>query len=315
MIFKSLLHRLNATATAPLVARPPLYASTRVDLGLRWSSGVVNNAHSSSSSSSSFSSCSATSSLYSDTVPISQKEEIMDEVYCKVADRYDAVIDILSVFMNTMWKRNFVKQIKPQPGALMLDVAGGTGEIANHYLQYQDKVNRDKTSSVKIVDYNPHMLRVGMKRLGNSEWMRDGRVSFVQGNAEDLDGIADSSVDVYSISAGMHNLPHPERALKAAYRVLKPGGTFACLEYGHVDAPVIGPICRWYMDNAVPVLGGWIAGDSASYERLAKSVRNFPHQKVFVQAIRDAGFVMPGNGYQVFQWGMMVAYIGAKPKN
>ncbi|KAJ1882834.1 hypothetical protein H4R99_003440 [Coemansia sp. RSA 1722] len=300
MFSQSLFRGLKASLAVRPLVRGGQYT------GLRWSSGVANNpSHLSSSS----------SALYGDTVPMSQKEEIMDEVYCKVADRYDAVIDILSVFMNTMWKRNFVKQIKPQPGALMLDVAGGTGEIANHYLRYQDKVNGDKKSSVKIVDYNPHMLRVGMKRLGSTEWMRDKRVSFAQGNAEDLQGIADDSVDIYSISAGMHNLPHPERALNAAYRVIKPGGTFACLEYGHVDNPVIGPICRWYMDNAVPVLGGWIAGDSGSYQRLAKSVRNFPHQKVFAQAIRDAGFVLPGDGYQVFQWGMMVVYIGTKPNN
>ncbi|KAJ1941016.1 2-hexaprenyl-6-methoxy-1,4-benzoquinone methyltransferase [Kickxella alabastrina] len=251
--------------------------------------------------------------LYNDTVPITDKGQVMDKVYCKVADRYDTVLNVLSLFMNTMWKRRFVQRMAPAPGARLLDVAGGTCEIAKHYLEYQDSVNRDSASSVHVVDFNEHMLKAGEARLGGTPWMREGRVTFAQGDAEDLANVPDNSVDIYSISAGMHNLAHPERALSAAYRVLKPGGRFACLEYGHVDTPLFGSVCRWYLAKAVPMISQLLYKDGKSYERLATSVLNFPHQAQFVEAIRRAGFHMPGRGYELFQCGMMVAYIGTKP--
>ncbi|KAJ2009425.1 hypothetical protein GGI04_000452 [Coemansia thaxteri] len=257
----------------------------------------------------------STSTLYGDSVPIGAKEKVMDKVYCKVADRYDFNLGVLSLGMNKMWKQKFVRSMAPAAGQNLLDVAGGTCEIAKHFLDYQDDVNGDKTSAVHVVDLNEQMLRVGQGRLADSQWMLDGRVTFAQGNAEDLADIADNSIDIYCISAGMHNLPHPEAALSEAYRVVRPGGRFACLEYGHVDMPVLGSVCRWYMDNAVPALGQLVAGDSASYERLAHSVRTFPHQRDFAKAIRRAGFCLkPGPGYELFQWGMMVAYFGTKPE-
>ncbi|KAJ1832302.1 2-hexaprenyl-6-methoxy-1,4-benzoquinone methyltransferase [Coemansia sp. RSA 2706] len=252
--------------------------------------------------------------LYGDEVPADHKEHIMGDVYCRVADRYDAVSDIISMSMNKRWKQRFVEQMRPQPGDKMIDVAGGTCEVAKRYLHYQDSVNRDRTSSVHVVDFNENMLEVGRRRLAASPWMRDRRVTFAQGNAEDLADVPDASVDIYCISAGMHNLPHPEKALSEAYRVLRAGGRFACLEYGHTDTPVIGQLCRWYWDSAIPFLGHVLARDRASYERLARSVRTFPHQAKFAQAIRDAGFHLPGKGYDLYQWGMMVAYIGTKPR-
>ncbi|KAJ1740350.1 hypothetical protein LPJ79_005053 [Coemansia sp. RSA 1821] len=253
-----------------------------------------------------------TKPLYGDEVPISEKEEIMSDVYCKVADRYDAVTDVISLWMNKPWKQRFVQQIQAKPGDKMLDVAGGTCEVAKRYLQYQDSVNNDQTSSVHVVDFNKNMLLVGQRRLAGSDWIRNGRITFAQGNAEDLRDVPDNSVDIYCISAGMHNLPHPEKALSEAYRVLRPGGKFACLEYGHTEGMVIGAVSRWYWDNVVPVLGQLLANDRASYERLARSVRTFPSQQQFAQAIRNAGFHLPGKGYELYQWGMMVAYIGSK---
>ncbi|KAJ2783051.1 hypothetical protein GGI15_002724 [Coemansia interrupta] len=247
---------------------------------------------------------------YNDTVPASDKEEIMDTVYCRVADKYDRTINVLSLFMNTMWKRRFVQRIQAAPGAHLMDVAGGTGEIARLYMEYQ-KAQGNTTSTCDVVDFNPDMLRVGRRRLQDTEF--GARVAFVEGNAEHLTNVKDASVDVYSIAAGMHNLPNPTKALEEAFRVLRPGGTFACLEYGHVDAPVLSTLAKWYMDSAVPVIGKWMTGDRAAYERLSASVRNFPHQKRFAQAIRDAGFEQQGKGYEEFQWGMMVSYIATKP--
>ncbi|KAJ1722178.1 hypothetical protein LPJ53_003381 [Coemansia erecta] len=248
---------------------------------------------------------------YSDTVPASDKEELMDLVYCRVADKYDRTINVLSLFMNGMWKRRFVQRIQAAPGARLMDMAGGTGEIARQYLEYQ-KAQGDTTAHVDVVDFNPDMLRVGRRRLQGTEFA--SRVSFVEGNAEHLTDVKDASVDVYSIAAGMHNLPNPTKALEEAFRVLRPGGTFACLEYGHVDAPVIGGLAKWYMEHGVPAVGKFMTGDRAAYERLSASVRSFPHQKRFAQAIRDAGFEQQGQGYEEFQWGMMVSYIATKPQ-
>ncbi|KAJ2081371.1 hypothetical protein H4R24_002395 [Coemansia sp. RSA 988] len=253
--------------------------------------------------------------LYTDTVPIDAKEKIMDSVYCRVADKYDSVTDVMSLYMNKVWKQWFVERMKPIPGEKLLEVAGGTCEIAKRYLTYQDKVNGDSTSTVHVVDFNKDMLRVGQHRLAGTQWMKDKRVTFALGNAENLVNIADNSMDAYSISAGMHNLPHPEKAVQEAYRVLKPGGRFACLEYGHVDVPVFGHISRWYWDNMLPAIGQWLANDRPSYDRLARSVRSFPHQKQFAEAIRRAGFHLPGKGYEQFQCGMMVVYIATKPLN
>ncbi|KAJ2823051.1 2-hexaprenyl-6-methoxy-1,4-benzoquinone methyltransferase, partial [Coemansia furcata] len=129
----------------------------------------------------------------------------MDCTYCKIADRYDIVLEVMSLGLNQYWKRKFVQLMSPSTGLKMLDVAGGTGQIARNYLKYQDTVNNDTSSSVHVVDLNEQMLRVGKHRFASTQWARDGRISFAQGSAENLVDIADNSYDIYSISAGMHN--------------------------------------------------------------------------------------------------------------
>ncbi|KAJ2062835.1 hypothetical protein GGI17_002120 [Coemansia sp. S146] len=255
------------------------------------------------------------SALYGDTIPIDTKEEIMDRTYCKIADRYDIVLEVMSLGMNQYWKKRFVRLMSPTAGLKMIDVAGGTGQIARNYLEYQDSINNDSSSSVHVVDLNDQMLRVGRHRLASSQWMKDGRISFAQGSAENLVNIADNSFDIYSISAGMHNIPHPELALSEAYRVLKPGGLFACLEYGHVDTPIVKQLHRWHLETLAPALGQLLVGKRASYERLVCSARSFPHQRDFAKAISHAGFRLPpGKGYKLMQCGYMVAYYGTKPE-
>ncbi|KAJ2839156.1 hypothetical protein FBU31_000752 [Coemansia sp. 'formosensis'] len=253
--------------------------------------------------------------LYRDTIPIETKEKIMDRTYCKIADRYDIVLEVMSLGLNQYWKRKFVRLMSPSAGLKMLDVAGGTGQVARNYLEYQDTVNNDISSSVHVVDLNEQMLRVGKHCFASTQWARDGRISFAQGSAENLVDIADNSFDIYSISAGMHNIPHPELALSEAYRVLKPGGLFACLEYGHVDTPIVKQINRWHLETLTPALGQLLVGDRTSYERLVRSARTFPHQRDFAKAISHAGFILPpGKGYELMQCGYMVAFYGTKPE-
>ncbi|KAI8320038.1 ubiquinone biosynthesis methyltransferase COQ5 [Martensiomyces pterosporus] len=256
----------------------------------------------------------AVSDLYRDSVPIDSKADIMSDTYWKVAEKYTRVSNIMSFGGNPRWKSIFVNKMAPSPGDKLLDVAGGTCEIAKRYLAYQDKINGDRTSNVHVVDFNPGMLSAGKRRLSDTPWMKDGRVTFAQGDAENLANIPSNSVDIYSISAGMHNLAHPEKALDEAYRVLKPGGRFACLEYGFVESPVLRIATDWYWDRAVPFLGGILANDRASYARLVRSARSFPHQREFVKSIRKAGFYVHGQGYEPIYGGIMVAYFGIKPR-
>ncbi|KAJ2687650.1 2-hexaprenyl-6-methoxy-1,4-benzoquinone methyltransferase [Coemansia spiralis] len=253
--------------------------------------------------------------LYGDIVPIDAKEEIMDRTYCKVADRYDMVLEAMSLGLNQYWKKKFVRLMSPAAGLKMIDMAGGTGQIARNYLEYQDLVNNDKSSSVHVVDLNEQMLRVGRHRFSSSQWTKDRRISFAQGSAENLVNVADNSFDIYSISAGMHNIPHPELALSEAYRVLKPGGVFACLEYGHVDTPIVKQLHRWHLGTLAPAIGQLLVNKRESYERLVCSALSFPHQRDFAKAIRRAGFRLPpGKGYELMHHGYMVAFFGTKPE-
>ncbi|KAJ2839154.1 hypothetical protein FBU31_000750 [Coemansia sp. 'formosensis'] len=253
--------------------------------------------------------------LYCDTIPIDTKEEIMDRIYCKIADRYDITVEITTFGLNKPLKRKFVRLMYPSAGLKMLDVAGGTGQIARNYLAYQDKVNNDTSSSVHVVDLNEQMLRVARHRFASTQWARDGRISFAQGSAENLVDIADNSYDIYSISAGMHNIPHMELALSEAYRILKPGGLFACLDYGHVETPIIKQINSWHIKTFAPAIGQLLVGDRPSYERLVRSVMSFPHQQDFAKAISQAGFILPpGKGYKSMLWDNMVAFYGTKPE-
>ncbi|KAJ2493565.1 hypothetical protein IWW37_000431 [Coemansia sp. RSA 2050] len=253
--------------------------------------------------------------LYGDIIPIDTKEEAMDRAYCKVADRYDFVLEAMSFGLNRYWKKKFVRLMSPAAGLKMIDVAGGTGQIARNYLEYQDFMNNDKSSSVHVVDLNEQMLRAGRHRFSSSQWTRDGRISFAQGSAENLANIADNSFDIYSISAGMHNIPHPELALSEAYRVLKPGGVFACLEYGHVDTPIVKQLHRWHLETLAPAIGQLLVDKRESYERLICSALSFPHQRDFAKAICRAGFRLPpGKGYELMYCGYMVAFFGTKPE-
>ncbi|KAJ2811053.1 hypothetical protein H4S07_002304 [Coemansia furcata] len=253
--------------------------------------------------------------LYGDTIPIDSKEEVMDRIYCKIADRYDINLEMMTIGMNQYWKRKFVRLMSPSAGLKMVDMAGGTGQIARNYLAYQDTVNNDTSSSVHVVDLNEQMLRVGKHRFASTQWAKDGRISFAQGSAENLVDIADNSFDIYSISAGMHNIPHMELVLSEAYRVLKPGGLFACLDYGRVETPIFKQINRWHVKVFAPAVARLVIGTRSHHERLVRSTMSFPHQRDFAKAISHAGFILPpGKGYELMQCGYMVAFYGTKPE-
>jgi demethylmenaquinone methyltransferase/2-methoxy-6-polyprenyl-1,4-benzoquinol methylase len=210
------------------------------------------------------------------------KQGLVNEVFARVASRYDLMNDLMSGGLHRLWKDDVISWLAPPKSArpyLLLDVAGGTGDIASRFLQASGPA-----AGAVICDISAEMLKVGRDRAGEQD-----RLTFVQGNAEALP-FPDKSFDAYTIAFGMRNVTHIDRALAEAFRVLKPGGRFLCLEFSAVETPILDALYDAYSMNAIPTLGALVAGDAASYRYLVESIRRFPDQKSFTGMIEDAGF-------------------------
>jgi demethylmenaquinone methyltransferase/2-methoxy-6-polyprenyl-1,4-benzoquinol methylase len=211
------------------------------------------------------------------------KQGLVNEVFAKVARRYDLMNDLMSGGLHRLWKSELLACLAPPKSAVsyaLLDVAGGTGDVALRFVK-----EAGKGASVVVCDISAEMIEVGRAR-GEKE---ADSLSFVRGNAEALP-FAKASFDAYTIAFGMRNLTHFEAALAEAFRVLKPGGRFLCLEFSSVEVPVLDKLYDVYSFRAIPILGGLVTGDSASYRYLVESIRRFPDQKTFMGLIEDAGF-------------------------
>jgi demethylmenaquinone methyltransferase/2-methoxy-6-polyprenyl-1,4-benzoquinol methylase len=210
------------------------------------------------------------------------RQGLVNEVFSKVASRYDLMNDLMSGGLHRLWKAELINTLAPPKGAApfaLVDVAGGTGDIAFRYL---DAVG-DGGSAV-ICDISKEMMEAGQARAKGR-----GPLAFVQGNAEALPFEA-KRFDAYTIAFGIRNVTHIEAALREAFRVLKPGGRFLCLEFSSVEMPLLDTLYDAYSFKAIPALGGLVAGDAESYRYLVESIRRFPDQERFAQMIRDAGF-------------------------
>jgi demethylmenaquinone methyltransferase/2-methoxy-6-polyprenyl-1,4-benzoquinol methylase len=217
-------------------------------------------------------------------VRLDEKQGLVDEVFHKVADRYDLMNDLMSFGLHRVWKDILVAKVRPsrERPFVHLDVAGGTGDVAFRVA----RAGGPKTS-VTVVDINSEMLRVGEERA--RERKEGARLSFVAGNAEALP-LPDGRFDAYTIAFGIRNVPRIEAALKDAYRVLKRGGRFLCLEFSRVDLPVVDRIYDAYSFAAIPAIGKLVAGDGAPYRYLVESIRKFPSPERFQDMIGAAGF-------------------------
>jgi len=210
------------------------------------------------------------------------RQGLVNEVFAKVARRYDLMNDLMSGGLHRLWKDELVTWLSPAKSAVpfaLLDVAGGTGDVALRVLEAAGP----GTSAV-ICDISAEMLDAGRARAGERRSLR-----FVQANAEALP-FSERSFDAYTIAFGIRNVTHIEAALGEAFRVLKPGGRFLCLEFSSVEMPILDTLYDAYSMNAIPALGGLVAGDSASYRYLVESIRRFPDQKSFTHLIETAGF-------------------------
>lgn len=217
-------------------------------------------------------------------IPLGEKQRRVDDVFHKVARRYDLMNDLMSGGFHRVWKDVLTSMIRPSPSRAFrhLDVAGGTGDVA-----FRVAAAGGPLTEVTVLDINGDMLAVGRDRAGTRE--DSEKLRFVQGNAEDLP-FPDKNFDAYSIAFGIRNVPRIERALAEAYRVLKIGGHFLCLEFSDVDVPLLGKLYDAYSFTAIPALGKIITGDGAPYRYLVESIRKFPDSETFRDMIDDAGF-------------------------
>src|SRR5947207_2285244 len=218
-------------------------------------------------------------------VPLADKQGLVDDVFRRVARRYDLMNDLTSGGLHRAWKDALVTEIDPprQPQAFhLLDVAGGTGDVAFRVLDAAGSRTR-----ATVLDPSPEMLQVGRERAGE-RGVADA-VSFVEGNAEHLP-FADRSFEAVSIAFGMRNVPRIERALSEAFRVLKPLGRFACLEFSAVDVPGLDRLYDLYSFRIIPALGRAVVGDAEPYRYLVESIRRFPTPDAFAGMLRGAGF-------------------------
>lgn len=208
-----------------------------------------------------------------------EKTARVGEVFSSVARKYDVMNDAMSAGMHRLWKDKFVRRVKPQPGEQILDMAGGTGDIAFRMAA--------RGATVTVSDINQDMLDVGIDRamergLDTLVWSRQ--------NAEELT-FPDRFFDAYTIAFGIRNVTRIDKALAEAHRVLKRGGRFFCLEFSTTQWPGFKEVYDFYSHQLVPKIGSAIAGDADSYRYLIESIRRFPTMPEFEGMIRHAGFV------------------------
>lgn len=221
------------------------------------------------------------------SVPIEEKQGLVNHVFDNVASRYDIMNDAMSGGLHRLWKDAMVSWLapprRPRGRYMALDVAGGTGDIA-----FRIAGRIEQNARVLVCDINPEMLAVGRAR--DAKRLRPTTpCHFAAGNAEMLP-VADGVADVYTIAFGIRNVTRRDKALAEAYRALKRGGRFMCLEFSHVDVPLIDKIYDLYSFHAIPAMGKAIAGDAESYRYLVESIRMFPNPGRFAAEIEDAGF-------------------------
>jgi demethylmenaquinone methyltransferase / 2-methoxy-6-polyprenyl-1,4-benzoquinol methylase len=218
------------------------------------------------------------------TVRLDEKQGLVNDVFHKVASRYDVMNDLMSFGLHRAWKDALVAKVRPsltRPFA-HVDVAGGTGDVAIRVADASGPL-----TTVTLVDVNGDMLRVAEERAAKRSFSR--RLTFVEGNAEVLP-LPNSRFDAYTIAFGIRNVPRIEDALSEAHRVLKRGGRFLCLEFSRVDLPVVERIYDAYSFAAIPALGKVVTGDGGPYRYLVESIRKFPFPEQFAEMIGGAGF-------------------------
>jgi demethylmenaquinone methyltransferase / 2-methoxy-6-polyprenyl-1,4-benzoquinol methylase len=216
------------------------------------------------------------------TVEEGEKAGLVHGVFTRVASKYDIMNDLMSLGIHRIWKDAMMDWLAPRPGQRLLDVAGGTGDVAFRFLK-----RAGAGAHATVLDLTESMLLEGQKRA-EAENMAQS-LDWIVGDAMALP-FADNSFDVYTISFGIRNVTRIEDALCEAYRVLRPGGRLMVLEFSHIPNDMMQKAYDLYSFNVIPVMGQVVANDRDSYQYLVESIRRFPGQERFAQMIREAGF-------------------------
>nr|CAD2185975.1 unnamed protein product [Meloidogyne enterolobii]CAD2187094.1 unnamed protein product [Meloidogyne enterolobii] len=232
-----------------------------------------------------------------------EKQQRVKTVFSNVAKKYDLMNDAMSLFIHRLWKDYYVQNLPLNKNCKVVDVAGGTGDIA---FRIAERMGANGNGSVTIVDINENMLEVGKLRVPPNY---SSHLNWVTANAESLPFEA-NSFDIYTIAFGIRNCTHSEKVLNEAFRVLKPKGMFSCLEFGKVNNPVIQNIYDLYSFQIIPVIGQLLVGDFNSYKYLVESIRVFPDQQKFSKMVKEAGF--NNVTFEELNFGICNIYCGIK---
>jgi demethylmenaquinone methyltransferase / 2-methoxy-6-polyprenyl-1,4-benzoquinol methylase len=234
------------------------------------------------------------------TVPLTEKQGLVDDVFHKVAKRYDVMNDLMSMGLHRVWKDAMITALKISPNRPFnhLDVAGGTGDVSFRVLEASPHTH------VTLFDINGEMLREGKRRANNHP-----RLDIVQGTAEALP-FDDKHFDGYTIAFGIRNVPRRDQALKEAFRVLKPMGRLCILEFKPVDMPLLDTVYEQWSMKVIPPMGGLVTGDPQPYQYLVESIRQFPKPEAFAEQIKAAGFSRVT--YEEFSGGIVALHTGWK---
>lgn len=219
-------------------------------------------------------------------VPREEKQTLVRGVFDRSARRYDLMNDVMSLGVHRVWKDITITKANPRPGEVLIDVAGGTGDLARAFLDRAEerrKRSGGAPARAVVADINFEMLQSGLKRGGRDD------LAWACVNAETLP-FEDESADCVMIGFGIRNVTDRAAALKEMHRVLKPGGRFLCLEFSRPTTRALSRLYDAWSFNAIPALGQLIAKDRDSYQYLVESIRRFPHQEAFRAEVEDAGF-------------------------
>jgi demethylmenaquinone methyltransferase/2-methoxy-6-polyprenyl-1,4-benzoquinol methylase len=234
-------------------------------------------------------------------VPEADKAGMVHGVFTNVASKYDIMNDVMSGGVHRIWKDAMMDWLAPRPGQRLLDVAGGTGDIAFRFLK------RAGAAEAVVLDMTESMLIEGRKRA-EAEALST-QLEWIVGDAMALP-FEDNSFDVYTISFGIRNVTRVSEALSEAFRVLRPGGRLMVLEFSQLPNPAMQKAYDLYSFNVIPRMGQLVAGDSESYQYLVESIRQFPDQDTFAGMIRDAGF--ENVSYRNMTFGVAALHAGWK---
>lgn len=236
------------------------------------------------------------------TVSPDEKTRLVRGVFDGVASQYDLMNDLMSGGVHRLWKRRFIREIRPRRGLKYLDVAGGTGDIA---FLLRERLGKD--ADITLCDLTPDMLSVGRDRALDRGFASG--LNWSAGNAESLP-FPDNSFDVYTIAFGLRNVTHIDTALSEAYRVLRPGGRFYCLEFSHPPDAGFARLYDAYSYGIIPKLGAMVAKDKDSYQYLVDSIRAFPKQAQLTHRLEQAGFAK--TGWTDLSFGIVAIHKGTK---